>query len=229
MMWSMRTPPACRSTARISARNGSVLLLFQPVRPPRRLRPVLAELIELVRRRARGHAQRQHVLQGPGVGAVRMHADGQVVHDADRHSGPDRLRLRRGELLVELPLQPAVEVDGVGMLFGETAHHRHRRGAAANSARRASRRRTSRPARTRSRSRRAHGLHARGRRRRPARGQPIAAPRATASSAARLAAQALSRSIASRRPARCWTSDRNRRTRPRLVRSANSGTASTRR
>ena len=97
----------------------SVFLLVQPVRPPRRLRPVLAELIELVRRRARGHAQRQHILQRPRVGAVRMHADGQVVHDAQRHPGPDRLRLRRGELLVELPLQPAVEIDRVRMLFGE--------------------------------------------------------------------------------------------------------------
>ncbi len=98
-----------------------VFLLFQPVRPPRRLRPVLAELIELVRRRTRGHAQRQHILQRPRVGAVRMHADGQVVHDAQRHPGADRLRLRRSELLVQLPLQPAVEIDSVRILFGEPA------------------------------------------------------------------------------------------------------------
>ena len=70
MMWSMRTPPACRSTASTSARNGCVAELVEPVGPPRRLRPVLAELVELVGRCARGDAERQHVLQRPGVGAV---------------------------------------------------------------------------------------------------------------------------------------------------------------
>ena len=112
MMWSMRTPPACRSIALTMARNGSVALLDELVGPPRRLRPVLAQLVELVRRCARGDAERQHVLHRPGVGAVRVHPDGEVVHDAQRHAGADGRRLRRRQLVVELPLQPAVEIDG---------------------------------------------------------------------------------------------------------------------
>ena len=124
MMWSMRTPPACRQHSPDQRAKGSILLLIEPVWPPRRLRPVLAELIELVRRRTRGHAQRQHILQGPGVGAIGVHTDGQVFHDAQRHSGPCCLRLRRGELLVELPLQPAMEIDCVGMLFDESGDAR---------------------------------------------------------------------------------------------------------
>ena len=47
--------------------------LGQPVRPPRRLRPVLALLVERVGRRADRDAAGHHVLQRPGVGAV---ADG---------------------------------------------------------------------------------------------------------------------------------------------------------
>src|ERR1700722_14874104 len=48
-----------------------------------------------------------------------MHADGQVMHDAQRHSRAHRLRLRRRQLLVELPLHPAVEVDRRLMLSDE--------------------------------------------------------------------------------------------------------------
>ncbi|CKU41133.1 Uncharacterised protein [Mycobacterium tuberculosis] len=97
----------------------SVLLLSEPVRPPRWLRPVLAELVELIRRRTCGHTLGQHVLQSPGVGPVGVHANGEVCHDAQRHAGPERLRLRTGELLVQLPLQPAVEIDGIGVFVDE--------------------------------------------------------------------------------------------------------------
>ena len=48
-----------------------------------------------------------------------MHADGEVVHDPQRHPGRDRLRLRGGELLVELPLQPAMEIHCGRMLSDE--------------------------------------------------------------------------------------------------------------
>ena len=48
-----------------------------------------------------------------------MHADGEVVHDPQRHSRRHRLRLRGGELLVELPLQPAMEIDRRSMLGDE--------------------------------------------------------------------------------------------------------------
>ena len=100
----------------------SVFLLLQPVRPPRRLRPVLAELIEFIGWRTRGHAQRQRILQGPRVGPIRMHADGQVMHDPQRHSRPHRLRLGRGELFVQLPLQPAMKINSVRIFLGETAN-----------------------------------------------------------------------------------------------------------
>ena len=39
-----------------------------------------------------------------------MHADREVVHDPECHPAPDGAGLRVGQLLVELPLQPAVEV-----------------------------------------------------------------------------------------------------------------------
>ncbi len=119
MMWSTRTPPACRSIALTMARNGCVALLDELVGTPRRLRPVLPELVELVRRCARGDAEREHILQRPGVGPVRVDPDGEVVHDAELHARPHGRRLRRGQLVVELPLQPAVEIDGVGVLGGE--------------------------------------------------------------------------------------------------------------
>ena len=88
------------------------------------LRPVLPELVELVRRRARGDAEREHILQRPGVGPVRIHPDGEVVHDAELHARPHGRRLRRGQLIVELPLQPAVKIDGVGVLGGEVGDRR---------------------------------------------------------------------------------------------------------
>ena len=84
-----------------------------------------------------------------------MHADGEVVHDPQRHPRRNRLRLRGGELLVELPLQPTVEIHGlrvVGDELGDTV------GAGMPHAIRAtdaSHRRTSRPAHTRWRNRRA--------------------------------------------------------------------------
>ena len=96
-----------------------VALLDELVGSPGRLRPVLAELVELVRGRARGDAEREHILQRPCVGAVRVHPDGEVVHDAELHARPDGRRLRRGQLVIELPLQPAVKIDDVGVLFGE--------------------------------------------------------------------------------------------------------------
>ena len=71
------------------SRNGAYAGLGQPVRPPRRLAPVLPVLVVRVRRRADRDAAGEDVLQRPGVGAVRVHADRQVVHDAERHAGPE--------------------------------------------------------------------------------------------------------------------------------------------
>ena len=44
-----------------------------------------------------------------------MHADREIVHDAQRHSGAHGLGLSFGQLVVELPLQPAMEVDRGGV------------------------------------------------------------------------------------------------------------------
>ena len=48
-----------------------------------------------------------------------MHSDGQVGHDAQRHPGSQGLGLGAGQLVVELPLQPPVEVDRARMALGE--------------------------------------------------------------------------------------------------------------
>ena len=50
-----------------------------------------------------------------------MHSHGQVGHDAQRHPGSDGLGLGGRKLIVELPLQPAVEVDRAVMACGERA------------------------------------------------------------------------------------------------------------
>ncbi len=51
-----------------------------------------------------------------------MYADGEVVHDPQRHPGPHGLGLCRRELLVELPLQPAVEIDRILIVLDEPGH-----------------------------------------------------------------------------------------------------------
>jgi hypothetical protein len=45
-----------------------------------------------------------------------VHADSEVVHHAQRHPGAERDPLRGGELVVEDPLEPAVEVHPLGEL-----------------------------------------------------------------------------------------------------------------
>ncbi len=54
-------------------------------------------------------------MQAPGVVAVGMHADSEVLHQADGHARALRLVLDGSKLLVEHPLQPAVVVDVVGV------------------------------------------------------------------------------------------------------------------
>ena len=96
-----------------------IALADELVGTPRRLRPVLTELVELVGRCARGDAEREHILHRPRVGAVRVNADGEIVHDAELHACPQGGRLRGRQLIVELPLQPPVEVDRLGVLGRE--------------------------------------------------------------------------------------------------------------
>ncbi len=88
MTWSTRTPPACRSTARDQVAERRVAALLEPVRLPRRLAPVLSELVERVRRRADRDPRGVRRPHPPRVGAAGVHADGEVVHGAERHPGP---------------------------------------------------------------------------------------------------------------------------------------------
>jgi hypothetical protein len=101
-----------------------VAQLGQPVRPPGRQPPVLALLVEGVRRRPDGGAQRERVLQRPGVGAAGVHSYGQVVDDADGHAAAEP-----GELLVDEQLHPAPEGDPVGVLLRGGCHGRRVRAA----------------------------------------------------------------------------------------------------
>ncbi len=81
----------------------------QPLRMPGRLAPVLATLVELIRRGPHADPGDHHVLTGPGVRTTRMAADREVLDDADAHpGGPGRL-LGGGQLAVGEPLQPGVE------------------------------------------------------------------------------------------------------------------------
>ncbi len=84
----------------------------QPLRVPGRLAPVLAELVEAVRRRAHGDAGDQQPRMRPGVGAAGVHAHGEVMDDAVRHPGGRRRPLRAGQLLIAMPLQPGMERRG---------------------------------------------------------------------------------------------------------------------
>ena len=92
MTWSMRMAPACRSTVRSMSRYGLYAGARQGVGAPRRLRPVLPLLVVHVRRRTDRGAAGEHVAERPHVGALRVHADGEVVHDA---RAPCRRRARR--------------------------------------------------------------------------------------------------------------------------------------
>ncbi len=89
--------------------------LGEAIRPPRRLGPILAGLVEGVGGSAHRDARSEDVLQPPAVGAVRMDADGKIVHDAEHHPGPYGCPLRAGQLLVQRPLQPLVKVHQVGV------------------------------------------------------------------------------------------------------------------
>ncbi len=87
-----------------------VVVRRQQARVPRRLSPVLSELVEAVRRGAHAEVLDEQARKRPGVGTARMHADSQVVDDAVGHPRCCRRVLGCGELLVRLPLQPGMEL-----------------------------------------------------------------------------------------------------------------------
>src|SRR5215203_2869167 len=83
----------------------------EAIRPPWWLIPVLALLVERIRRTADRDAHRVTVLQAPSIRATGAHPHWQVMHHPKRHAGPHRRLLGAGELLLHQPLQPALEVD----------------------------------------------------------------------------------------------------------------------
>ncbi len=124
-MWSIRTPPACRSSDRSMSPQRRVTAGGEPLRVPGRHSPVLALLVEQVRRRA-----------DPGAASARaswsIHAsappgsapDGEVVDDADVHAGAPGRLLRPRELVVAHGLQPDVEPHPVGEVAPRARHRR---------------------------------------------------------------------------------------------------------
>ena len=176
MTWSMRMAPACRSTVRSMSRYGLYAARGQGVGAPRRLRPVLPLLVVHVRRRTDRRAPGEHVAERPHVRALRVHADGEVVHDAQRHAA-----VERGALGV----RPAARRPPTAATGGTRRARRARRAArppaptTGRAPRRATarRRRTSRRARTRARTSPGPCPPARRTRRTPPAGRPTAAPR----------------------------------------------------
>ncbi len=94
----MVNPQAARMPEASPQQLGQRLPLpaHQLERAERRLRPVLAALIEPVRRGAHAHAGHQQVLAGPGIGTARMDPDGEIGDHPDRHACRQRRPLRVG-------------------------------------------------------------------------------------------------------------------------------------
>ena len=103
-------------TQRGVGRTGEVLGV------PRRLRPVLALLVVHVRRCAHRDAGGEGLRVGPHVRTLRVHAHGEVVHDAERHSRGQGLGLCARQLLIDDPLQPGEEVDALGQQVSLIGH-----------------------------------------------------------------------------------------------------------
>ena len=134
--------------------------------------------------------------QRPGVGALGVHADGQVVEHADPHARPARCLLRLCELVVKHPLAHLWN-STAGASRAALARPPRRVGPAAPRPLAASVR-APRRGRTRSRSRAGPGPLAGSTRGTTRHALVTAAPRARRSSAARFASQLASRSSSSR-------------------------------
>ena len=118
MTWSMRSAPAWREEAAQQSAVRGVAGRGQARRGATGGRPQSwPRALKASGGRADRHAGGEDVLLRPGVGAAGVHADGQVVDDAD---APCPRRARRAaaaaELAVGQPGEPAVEVDPVHQL-----------------------------------------------------------------------------------------------------------------
>src|SRR5664280_1756152 len=119
--------PDAASMAQDSAQHVSirgVAELLQPVWPPRWLAPVLAKLVVLVWRGTNRDLTREGISKPPGISAFRMDTDREVMDDPDRHPGFLGLPLHRTELLINDPLQPAIELHLVADLITDCLHGR---------------------------------------------------------------------------------------------------------
>ncbi len=96
--------------------------LGQDRRGNRRQPPVLSGGVEIVRRRTDPCAGHEQGAVGPGGGAVRGDADGEVEIEADPHPSRARPVLGLGELQVGDPLEPAVEHDEIVLVLREDLH-----------------------------------------------------------------------------------------------------------
>ena len=90
----------------------------------RRDTPVLSLQCQRIRWRPDSGAHAVHRLVGPGFRTARIHADGVVAIQPDRHAELAREVLCASQLLVGKPLQPGIELHGLGMRGLEFAHAR---------------------------------------------------------------------------------------------------------
>ena len=82
--------------------------------------PVLAEGVIFVRGRADRHVRGEEILPDPGIGAVGIDANGQIVHHG-------QCRGHAGELGIEEPLHPLVKPHALTVRGGEARHGRRLR------------------------------------------------------------------------------------------------------
>ena len=93
---------------------GRVRRVGEGIGRPRRLRPVLSQLVVHVRRAADRHARGEHILQCPGIGTFEPHSDREIVDDPRAHAHLERRLLRPLHLLVQEPLHPQMALDAIG-------------------------------------------------------------------------------------------------------------------
>ena len=98
------------------------LALGEHRRRDRRQPPVLAGGVEIVGRGADPRARHEQRPVGPGRGAVRRDADGEIEIEADPHPRGPRPVLGVGELSGGDPLEPAVEHDEVVLILRKGLH-----------------------------------------------------------------------------------------------------------
>ena len=97
----------------------------QIIRIERRLAPILTLLVVEVRWAAHGYAAYCETFRiPPHVRAERVHAHGHILHEAECHTAVTGGVLRGCHLLVGDPLQPAFEIDHIGVLAHELHHFR---------------------------------------------------------------------------------------------------------